>query len=352
MSLVPWSVKGSKSTIDSTDELMLFVPSEPVAADKNKTITGTNVQVYTENITLHTGIRRGLTMTVASGTTFDVAEGEAIIVDKDPNPLLTVVTQITKAAQSGIIDTNLSQALSHIVMDAAGTITVETDPPQTLSDITDRIHLGDILHVLGVIVDIVPNPIVAHGTSSSEIANLVFGGGTVLQGGVVSANGANLKIDISPATLRQAGRGFTLNKNSPNEVEEPAQTPIPIGNLFLSFIDGSGNLAGINTVNDIDPTLINTGGLGTLLDVGNNNFSIIRFFAAARTGDVVAYYGTKAYNNLNDALTVPETTFTEHPDTRDISFVAKLIIKKEVTDLAAAIAGGLDAVFVPERIRI
>ena len=133
MTDIPWSSKDSKSTIDDTDELMLFVPSEPVAADKNKTITGSDLQVYTENTTLHPGIRRGLAMSIASTTTFDVAEGEAIIVDRDPNPLASVVTQITKAAQAGIADTNLGQALSHIFMDAAGTITVEADPPETLS---------------------------------------------------------------------------------------------------------------------------------------------------------------------------------------------------------------------------
>ena len=138
MSVIPWSTKGSKSTIDITNEVMLFVPSEALPADKNKTITGADNQVYTENITLHAGIRRGLVLSVASGTTFDVAEGEAIIVDKDHNRLLTTVTRITKAAESGITDTNHGVSISNIFMDAAATITVETMAPQMNTDICDK----------------------------------------------------------------------------------------------------------------------------------------------------------------------------------------------------------------------
>ena len=339
MTDVPWSAKDSKSTIDDTDELMLFVPSEPVASDKNKTITGTNVQVYTENITLHSGIRRGLTLSIASATTFDVAEGDAIIVDKDPNPLLTVVTQIIKAAENGITDTNLGEALSHIFMDSAGTITVETAPPMTIADVFDKIYLGALVHVGGVIVDVVPNPIVAHGSSATEIVELVFSGGTKLSGSILTGN-ADLTLDITAGLLRQLGRGFVVNANAPNETETVARSPIPTAEVFLAYIDAGGDIVIDNSSNVIDPARINLDGDGTLTSVGMNNYSVIRVFQGGVTNDVIFYYGTIAFATIADAQSLAEPTWVEHEDTESLSPIAKIYVRGNVTDLAAAITAG------------
>jgi len=340
MSLVPWSSKTSKSTIDSTDELMLFVPSEALPADKNKTIPGSDIQVYTENITLHTGIRRGLVLSVASASTFDVAEGEAIIVDKDPNPLLTVVTQTTKAEQLGITDTNLGEAVSHIFMDSAGTVTVETSPPQTIADVFDRYYLGTLLHFGGVIVGAIPDSIVAHGSSSTEILDLVFAGGTKLQGSLLSGN-ADLTLDITSGILRQVGRGFGVNANAPNEVETPASSPVLQADFFIIYIDSGGDVVTDNTGNVLDPTQINTGGLGTLNTISPaNDFSIIRVFLAGITNDLIFYYGTEQFSTIDAALIATEPTWTESEDTRTLSPVAKIFIRANTTDIAAGIAAG------------
>jgi len=346
MTDIPWSTKGSKSTIDITDELMLFVPSEALPADKNKTIPGSDLQVYTENITLHTGIRRGLALSVASGTTFDVAEGEAIIVDKDPNPLLTTVTQITKAAESGITDTNLGESISHIFMDAAGTITVETQPPQTIADVFDKIYLGTLLHFGGVLVAAISDSIVAHGSSATEILDLVYGGGTKLQGSLFTGN-ADLTLDITAGILRQLGRGFGVNANAPNEIETPASSPVLQADFFLIHIDSGGEVVTDNTGNVLDPTQINTGGLGTLNTISPaNDFSIIRVFQAGITNDLLFYYGTEQFSTISDALIATEPTWVESEDTRTLSPIAKIYIRANTTDIAAGIAADPPTVII------
>jgi len=339
MSLEPWSVKGSTPTIEDTSELMLFIPSEALPADKNKTINGTDLKIYTENITLHSGIRRGLALSIASGTTFDVAEGEAILVDKDPNPLLTVVTQITKAAQLGITDTNLGEPLSHIFMDAAGTITVETDPPQTIADVFDKIYLGALLHFSSVIVSVVPDLIPAHGSSATEILDLVFGGGTKLQGSILTGN-ADLTLDISAGIVRQVGRGLRVNANAPNAIETPAFTPVLQADFFKIFVDAGGEVVTDNTDNLLDPTMINLDGLGTLTSVGGGNFSIIRVFQAGVTNDLLFYYGTESFATIDAAVNAIEPTWVEHPDTKTISPIAKIFIQGNTTDIAAGVASG------------
>ena len=340
MSVVPWSTKGSKDTIDDTDELMLFVPSEPITADKNQTITGTNIQVYTENTTLHTGVRRGLALSVASATTFNVAAGDAIIVNRDPNPLLTTVTKISKAEELGILDTNLGENLSHIFMDAAGIITVETERPQNLSDIFNKIYLGAVIPFGGVIGNIIPDPIVAHGSSATELAELVFAGGTTLSGSLLTGN-SDLTLDVTPGLLRQSGRGFTINANSPNEIETPAFTPIPQSEFFLVYIDSGGDIVIDNSSNELDPTQINTDGLGTLNAISPaNNFSIIRVFQAGDNNDFLFYYGTEEFGTIADAVAAIEPTWVESENTRDISPIAKIFIRADVTDIAAGVAAG------------
>lgn len=44
MTVIPWSNKSEKTIMDNTDELMLFVPSEPLSINKNKRITKINAE--------------------------------------------------------------------------------------------------------------------------------------------------------------------------------------------------------------------------------------------------------------------------------------------------------------------
>lgn len=293
-----------------------------------------------ENESLHTGVRRGLTLVLNTTTTFDVAEGDAIIVNNDPNPLETTITKISKAEETGILDTNLSEAISHIYMDAAGTITVETQPPMTISDVFDRIYLGTILHFSGIIVAVIPDSIVAHGSSNTGIMDLVFAGGTKATGSLITANGANLQLDITDGILRQVGRGFGVNANAPNDVETPASSPVLQADFFLIYLDAAGDVVTDNSSNVLDPAQINLNGAGTLTSVGMNNYSVIRVFQAGITNDLLFYYGTIAFATIADAQSLAEPTWVEHEDTRTLSPVAKIYIRGNVTDLATAITAG------------
>ncbi len=348
MTDIPWSAKNSKSTIDSTDELMLFVPSEPITADKNKTIPGSDIQVYTENLTLHTGLRTGMGRVInADPTRFDVAAGTAIKVDRT-DPLNVIVTKLAFAGQTGILDTNLTVTLSHVYVDIlTGVVTTELIPP-TLDDLTNRIYIGENLHVGGVIFSIVPNPIVAHGSSSTEIVGLAFGDAETLIEGKLTPNGANLMLDQDSATLKQQGRGFAGDPNNPNIIATPGQSPIPTGDFFLVHIDGSGDLIPDASSNVLDPLQYNLDGAGTLVNVPNNRFQKIRVFEAGITNDKIFYYGTEDFANSMDTLNDAGTVWVEHVDTRDVSPKAILALRQDVTDLTAALASGF---FVIQMIR-
>jgi len=217
---------------------------------------------------------------------------------------------------------------------------VETTPPQTIADVFDRYYLGTLLHFGGVIVGAIPDSIVAHGSSATEILDLVFGGGTKLQGSIISGN-ADLTLDITAGILRQVGRGFTVNANAPNEIETPASSPVVQADFFKIFIDSGGDVVTDNTDNLLDPTQINTDGLGTLVTISPaNDFSIIRVFQAGLTNDLLFYYGTEQFSTISDAMIATEPTWVESEDTRTLSPVAKIFIRANITDIAAGIAAG------------
>lgn len=302
---------------------------------------------HVEDLTLHTGVRNGLEVTINADTTrFDIAVGQAIIINRDPDPRASVVTRITFPETLAILDTNLGDTFSHIYMDNLGVITTEVNSP-SLADLNDRIHLGQLIHVGGVIVTVLQNAIIAHGSSITKIAQVVFGGGLTLDGGVVSANGNNLSLDISATKLEQFGRGFQLDANNPNVLEPAPQSPLPVPNFGKVFIEAGGDLNLDLSTNTLNPSQINLDGLGTLTTISPlNNYSVVRCFYAGLPGTssrLILYYGTKSYATSDDALAAAEPTFEEHPETRQLSPVSKIALKGNVSDLATAIGNG-DAV--------
>lgn len=301
-----------------------------------------------EDIIIHTGVRKGMGRTIdVDDTRFTVAAGNAIKVDRT-DPLNVIVTRLAFDEQTGILDTHLTATLSHVYVDIdTGVVTTELAPP-TLDDIKNRIYIGENLHVGGVIFSIVPNPIIAHGSSSTEIVGMAFGDAETLIEGKLTPNGANLMLDQEGATLKQHGRGFDGDPDNPNIIETPPQSPIPIGDFFLAFIDGSGDLIPNASGNVLDPLQYNLDGAGTLVNMPNNRFQKIRVFEAGDTNDKVIYYGTEDFSNAHDALNDSGTAWVEHVDTRDISPKAILALRQDVTDLIAAQASGF---FVIQMIR-
>lgn len=301
------------------------------------------------NFSLHTGVIDGMVKSInADDTRFDITAGTAIKVDRT-DPLNVVVTILNFAGVTAQLDTNLTESLSHVYVDiVTGVVTTELNPP-TLSDLINRIYLGELLHNgLSVIVQIVPNVIYATGSSDTEIIGLAFGDAETLETGKLSPNGANLQLDTEASLLKQHGRGFIGDPNLPNIIAGPAQTPIPLGDFFLAFIDGTGDLVGGPVGNVLDPTQFNEDGLGTLELVANNQFTKIRVFEAGVTNDKIFYYGTEEFASSGAALNDIGTVWVEHPGTRDISPKAILAIRQDVVDLTSALASGF---FVIQMIR-
>jgi len=300
------------------------------------------------NLTLHTGIINGMVKSVNGGddTLFDMTAGTAIMVDRS-DPTNVIVTHVDFPGLTGQLDTNLTEPFSQVFMDPDTlVVTTEILPPDSLADINDRIFCGVILHTAGVISAILDNPIIAYGSSISEINEMVLGGGVTIFGGEITANGANLKLDVASGVFQLYGRGRQFDPNNPNSSEIAAQTPVPVGNFIKSYEDAGGDLVIDASSNDIDPTMFNEDNLGTLETVGNNLFTVFRCFYAILPGGftrLLLYYGTQEYSSAELALSSAEPTFVEQRDTIRLAPLGNLAIREDVLDYQTALLSGMAA---------
>lgn len=315
----------------------------------------------TEARGLHTGVRSGLTVTINGGdnTQFDVAAGEAIIVNYD-DPLNPTFQRILFAGQTAIPGAPASH-VTFIYLNSGGTLDVTEDIP-TKADVKGRPFVGQLIQseATGEIFFSLQNPIVAHATSQTEINSLVLANGAQrVSGCEITPASTDLSIDIAAGEVKQYGRNFGTDAGNPNFKTTPATIPVPANLLFKALTNESDGLIrilpGVLT-DQLDPTMYHAGGTGDALSSvsPSNRFTVIRVFLSANSNALIPYYGTALYTSAQEALSAAEPTWKESPETFSTSPIAKIAISGDVTDLAAAVAGGTTAIImqISERIQL
>lgn len=325
-------------------------PDSKLVFENTAEFTKQDIVDTISNLSLHTGVISGFTTTInADPTRFDITPGTAIVVDRS-DPTNPVVTSLNFAGVTAQLDTLLGDVFSHVYVDIdTGVVTTELDGILSLADLNNRIHIAQLIHQGGNIVIVVDNIVVAHGSSTTEIADLVFGGGERLDtGSVISGSGnTNLETNLSAGLLRQFGPGFKGNPGNPNVYEAPDQNPVPVGK-FIKVHDASGGpLIRDMSNNLLNPAQFNQDGLGTLVSVSpSSRFTVVRVFRAAGTDDVLYYYGTAQYTTADEALSASEPTFVENIETVQVAPIEIIAIQGDVTDFDAALISGA-AVVMP-----
>lgn len=338
MSIEAWSERPKVDEISLTDILMRRVPS---SATKNQETPFSDVVDFTTAFGMHTGVIDELRLSInADDTRFDMSAGTAIRVDKS-DPGNVVVTFVNFSGLTGQLVSNLTQNFQSVFIDPDTlVVTTEDDEPNSISDINNRIFCGTLAITGGVISAIIDNPIIAYASSTSEIIDMVLGGGVTIRGGLVTANGANLKLDVADAVIEMYGRGRQFDPGAPNTAEIAAQIPVPVGNFFKIFEDALGDLVIDSVTNDMDPLQFNEDGLGTLVNVANNQFTVFRAFYSifpAGFSRFIIYYGTEEFSSAADALAAVEPTFKENEVTVRLAPIANIAIRNNVTDIAAGL---------------
>jgi len=349
----PWSLHPELDPADPTDILMRRTPSR---TKKEQEISIDSISPLIAEYGMHTGVIKNMIITENSGdnTRFDMSAGTAIKVDKsDPdNP---IVTKVKFPGLTGQLVTNLSVSFHSVFIDEITQIvTTEDDEPNSLSDINDRIFCGTIITTAGVISAVIDNPIIAYGSSISEITEMVLGGGVTVRDGLVTPSGSNLKLNIDDTTIQMYGRGRQFDPKNPNTSEIASQTPVPVGNFVKIFEDPLGELDIDFITNDINPTQFNEDGLGILETVANNQYTTFRGFYGVFPGGAsrfIIYYGTQQFITASLALTSIEMTFKENEVTVRLAPLTDIAVRQDVVDLTAAVISGL-AIIKPKLRRV
>ena len=233
----------------------------------------------------------------------------------------------------------------------AGNVIQSTDDSETLGDIVNLINFGRLGHFDFTNISATFNYKVSPYTvlTPREVLNQKRKGTAREDGsGLITANGTNLKIDLSAETYFRIGAGGDGSDPSVfTEIDNPyisADTQITIRPVFNGG-SGFAKASGVPTT-DLDPTHYDDSS-GTLATVGNNqyvNLYIILFPDTTVTEKKTVFMcpGYSDYGSLASAEAVLGTKedFEIIPGMDGGIILCAISIKKETTELTTAIAGG------------
>jgi hypothetical protein len=300
-------------------------------------------------LSLNTGVLTGGEITVNAGdpAKFDVAAGTGYILDWT-NPLSPKGTAITWSeflAQSiPDIATELFTTVS-VVESASpgiGELDIESGVVTTPQNRRQEIRLQGFTHVDGATITAIGLGQKPAYEVSEAVLDYVIKLGAINEGNQIQENGANLSVDKTTGTTTVPFINKLNDPQNPTELTNVAQ----IASVHSTFYqDGVGGFTQTAGITDINPEQWDNG-TGTLASVANNKFTIKRCYFFGQAETVAISYGQAEYASLAIAKS---NVFLENPVVSPIFalgvFVTALVIKKGVTDIAAAIIAG-DAEFI------
>jgi YVTN family beta-propeller protein len=288
-----------------------------------------------------TGILFGGNLSASiGGTTFDLTAGIGQIVTQTStiSGVSTTVTPISWAASTAVPITNIATApFTYVLIDNTGTIIQQTTP-FTDAQYKTHIVIGIVCHIDLATVNLVTNTQnVAYQDPYRLVEMIRLFGPIKKTGMVISANGANLRVDRTAGQVFKIGSNYTTAAFEPDVDTISAATPALLCTVYR---DGSGGFVfdtnGGSFYTDIDPNQWDDGS-GTLQGVPSNRWTIQRLFMFPKNpNDIICYYGINLYNNFSDARAGVEfEQFDEAQITAENAvFLGYLFVRHNATDLS------------------
>ena len=244
----------------------------------------------------NSGVLSGGLMSQATATTFDIADGDGVIVNSHADPFEPVIQPVSWTGLNGVAVANIAtQGSTHVYIDSTGSVVQREF--RTSTDERNLIYLGVILHPGGTDIDGItnsPSIAVAIGNNLKDVELLQ--GSRFLSGGVWSAAANDLTTELSAGTLYSAGVDWHDNAISPNEYDLAAVSPIT-----FSYVKQDGVITAAGQAN-MDPTQFDNG--GTLQPVGGSgNDSTVQYLFLFPGSDIFyVLYGQQTYTNQPTAI--------------------------------------------------
>lgn len=287
--------------------------------------------------TISTGVTSGGLVTInVNPALADISATTGIIVDYNANgvlgPLNPKLTTINFAGATGVALTGPpAQVLTYWLINNVGTLIQQPLFP-TPTQLRTHLCLGVTGQVGGIIQGTQQMPVMSSQNALQNLG-LMLGLGVFSTGGnVVSANGANLMINLTGGSLFAPAYGYPSYQD-PNTTALSAQTPVTFHRATATAV-----LPAFQTTLDVanyDP-----GGLGVVTPVGGgvNTTTIHRVYGsgnAAANQQIVVQYGQNTYANLAAAVAaIGSGTFIPNPLVAGGTLLAWIAVTRAAVSLA------------------
>lgn len=292
---------------------------------------------------LSTGLISGgePSVNIGDNTKTDIAAGVGVIIDRSDieNPIVTIVSWANIVGQTNPYIPLL--ASSFVGINLAGNAVIKNSD-FTDSQIRDIIRLGNVSHFNRTsITGTSYMPVFYNDDIDQAYQSMAFGT-TLLDGGVLSANGANLKLNKSLAVCRRWGGNAGVSSggdlNNPHTTRTPADSAFSFRTVYREAL-ATASVVSL-PVSDIDPIYYdNASGTLQVVPAGYYTIQTVVLFPYGTAQDVMIIYGQNVYSTL--AQTQNRAGVDYPVILQDISggvIIGRIIVRQDVTNLSAAIA--------------
>lgn len=277
-----------------------------------------------------TGLVSGGILSIGAPTsTFSIATGTGEVVDVT-NPAAPVVTPVSWATQSNVTVTNIgTQPVTYILVNSAGALVQQSTYP-TPTQRRDNIFIGRLNHFNNTSIsfaDTFPDyklsPVAGFYDLVDAMAPFKIGGLSV------SANGANLSMNISAGTAFFRSANYASTIKNPNLITFAGGSPQAFRKMT------STTTPDVADVTLIDPANYDVGGVVTPVGGGGGRSTIQRIYAY-KSGAIRVQYGQNFYANLNAAVAaISSDSFTPNPTIENTAIlIGYLALERSATDLS------------------
>ena len=290
-----------------------------------------DLSIYNHQLTNNnssTGLVEGGVITIASATTVNISSGYGIVVNNTTTPQAPSLTRVSWTQSTGILINSVStQAGTAFFRTAAGDIVQQDISSMSNSiDIRGMIYMGSVGHPNGSAINVFSNPIVVTNTVSnfSDLFNSI---------GPFSISGNKLKkITGTLNLLKTVGKSYFANANYQNNKTSPnVFTTLLFNGGSLNYVKSTGFLGPLSSSIDSDKW----DNLGTLTNLGGNNFAAHRIWHQPSANLLFFQYGQAEYASLSLAKSgfVNEDFIVPSPLEFGAYLIGIVIVKKGEVNL-------------------
>jgi hypothetical protein len=269
-------------------------------------------------------------LTLASGTSVNIPAGQGVIVPPGADgadnaiPVAWGAQSVTLVYLATNFSTTLAVSSSGVVTQFAGRI------PSSVE--RSFIVLGTALHLSGTVTSVDTTPAIFgdNGYLGLDTADILTN--ILVSGGDVTANGANLLLNVTNGLISRPG-GTATAPNSPNTLPLTGGTGINF--RALAGTSTLGSIINTAPVASYDP---NGSGVVTALPT-NSDCTIHRLYYLF--GSFIWVYGQYVYSSVATALNfidVDRSKYVVSQRLSDATLIAEIISTKINTDLSSASA--------------